>query len=422
MARWGKQDWRERRDFRREFRARQHIRSPHSRSPHTHRSGGLRRRLTWMFVLLAFFAVVLTSLLTVTAAYRTLNRVAPELGLPTFGATGPPWEAADLTPEQQRWRVLGRAVGSELRRSAMTAGLISFAFAALLATLFTRQLTRPLRRLAEGARRLEAGERDLQLPVPPRQDELRDLTLAFNTLTTSLARQEAWRRSLMADIAHDLRTPLAVLRSEVEAMQDGVNPADEVGLGRVHGEVLVLARLVTDLRTLSLAESGAMDVHLLSLDAAELLRTLAASYLAPAQAANLRIRLSAPAPVMILADGQRLLQVLHNLLDNALRYAAPEAGQPSTLDLSASASGRYGLLVVRDHGPGFEPEALGRAFERFYRADVSRSRDPAGQRSSGLGLAIARALVQAQGGEIEARNHPDGGAEFTVKLLLDVGV
>ena len=408
------------RSWRREFRARQQHQRRHGlHQHHPYKHGGLRRRLTRMFVLLALVTVALTAFLTVTAAFRTLSRVAPELGLPPIGALAP--QAAGDSPDQERWRTLGRAAGSELRRSALIAGLISFAFAALLASLLTRQLTRPLLRLAEGARRLEAGERGVQLPLPPRQDELRDLTLAFNTLTTSLARQEAWRRSLMADIAHDLRTPLAVLRSEVEAMQDGVNPADEAGLGRVHGEVLVLARLVTDLRTLSLAESGAMDVHLCPLDAAELLMTLAASYQTQAQAASLSIQLSAPQPVILLADGQRLLQVLHNLLDNALRYAAPEPGQLGTLDLSASASGGYGLLVVRDHGPGFAPEALGRAFERFYRADASRSRDPAGQRSSGLGLAIARALVQAQGGLVVARNHPEGGAEFTVKLPLDVG-
>ena len=315
--------------------------------------------------------------------------------------------------EAQRWREIGRAAGSELRRSAFTAGLISFLVAGVLAATVTRQITRPLSRLADAALRLEAGERGVQLPVPRRQDEVRDLTLTFNTLTTSLARQEAWRRGLMADIAHDLRTPLSVLRSEIEAMQDGVNPADEAGLSRLHGEVLLLARLVTDLRTLSLAESGAMDFHPQALDAAEVLRSAAEVYHRRGAEVGVTLHLDAPQPVAVYADPDRLMQVLHNLLSNALRYAAP-----GTVDLTARSEGAEGWasLRVRDHGPGFRPDDLSRAFERFYRADAARSRDPGGLRGSGLGLAIARALVEAQGGTIEAHNHPAGGAEFTVRL------
>ncbi|WP_245896090.1 ATP-binding protein [Deinococcus irradiatisoli] len=366
-----------------------------------------------MFALLALFAVALTSLLTVAAAYRALGDIAPALGLDHWPPDGfSPRTATRLTPETGLpWRELGRVVGGELRRSAVTAAFLSFLVAVVLAAIVTRQITRPLSRLAEAALRLEAGERDVQLPVPRRHDEVRDLTLTFNALTTSLKRQEAWRRGLMADIAHDLRTPLSVLRSEIEAMQDGVNPADEAGLSRLHGEVLLLARLVTDLRTLSLAESGAMEFHPQRLDVAELLRGVTAAYQAPSQAAGVTLTLDAPAPVMVRADADRLLQVLHNLIGNALRYAAP-----GEVELSAHASGHSVLLRVRDHGPGFQPGDLSRAFERFYRADASRSRDPGGLRSSGLGLAIARALTEAQGGVIEARNHPQGGAEFTVRL------
>ncbi|GAA4022788.1 hypothetical protein GCM10022631_41640 [Deinococcus rubellus] len=386
---------------------------------------GLRRRLTRVFALLALFSVVLTSILTVGAAVRTINTIMPELGLSGLPAWSRPFhfglqrgDSADQTPPSpqetanaQRWGEVSRAAGAELRRSALTAALISFVVAFIAAATVTRQITRPLSRLADAALRLEAGERDVQLPVPRRRDEVRDLTLTFNTLTTSLARQEAWRRSLMADIAHDLRTPLSVLRSEIEAMQDGVNPADDAGLSRLHGEVLLLARLVTDLRTLSLAESGAMDFHPQRLDAAALLGGVAAAYAPQAQAAAVTLHLDAPQPVPIYADPDRLTLVLHNLIGNALRYAAP-----GEVDLSAGRQGEWAVLQVRDHGPGFQPDDLSRAFERFFRADASRSRDPAGQRGSGLGLAIARALTEAQGGQIEARNHPQGGAEFTVRL------
>ncbi len=389
------------------------------------RGAGLRRRLTRVFALLALFAVVLTSVLTVGAAFRTISTLAPQLGL--SGLLSPPRDfnfgaqfgdnpaQTPLTPQEaenaQRWREIGNTAADNLRRSAITAALISFAVAFVAAAIVTRQITRPLSRLAEAAARLQAGERDIQLPIPPRQDELQDLTLAFNTLTQSLSRQEAWRRSLMADIAHDLRTPLSVLRSEIEAMQDGVNPADEAGMARLHGEVLLLARLVTDLRTLSLAESGAMDFHPQALDAAELLNAVAASYARQAQEVGVHLHLDAPQPVPIEADPDRLMQVLHNLISNALRYASP-----GEVMLSARLEGGEAVLVVRDHGPGFKPDDLSRAFERFYRADASRSRDPGGLRSSGLGLAIARALTEAQGGRIEASNHPEGGAAFVVRL------
>ncbi|WP_225429974.1 sensor histidine kinase [Deinococcus detaillensis] len=376
--------------------------------------------MTRTFALLALFAVALTSFLTVNAAFRALNTVAPELGLSSLNWKNSPYSpqspdapvrTAQQRADTQRWQELGRAAGKALWRSSLTAAFFSFLLAVVLAAIVTSQITRPLSRLADAARRLEAGERNLQLPIPPRQDEVRDLTLTFNSLTTSLGRQEAWRRGLMADIAHDLRTPLSVLRSEIEAMQDGVNPTDDAGLLRLHGEVLLLARLVTDLRTLSLAESGAMDFHVQVLDAAEVLRGLLPGYQRQAAEVGVTLTLSAPVPVALSADPDRLMQVLHNLLSNALRYAAP-----GPVELSAYSEGQWACLRVRDHGPGFRPDDLSRAFERFYRADASRTRDPGGLRSSGLGLAIARALTEAQGGQIEAKNHPAGGAEFTVRL------
>ncbi|TSA86188.1 HAMP domain-containing protein [Deinococcus detaillensis] len=395
-------------------------RQQHRLTKRQRRSAGLRRRLTRTFALLALFAVALTSFLTVNAAFRALNTVAPELGLSSLNWKNSPYSpqspdapvrTAQQRADTQRWQELGRAAGKALWRSSLTAAFFSFLLAVVLAAIVTSQITRPLSRLADAARRLEAGERNLQLPIPPRQDEVRDLTLTFNSLTTSLGRQEAWRRGLMADIAHDLRTPLSVLRSEIEAMQDGVNPTDDAGLLRLHGEVLLLARLVTDLRTLSLAESGAMDFHVQVLDAAEVLRGLLPGYQRQAAEVGVTLTLSAPVPVALSADPDRLMQVLHNLLSNALRYAAP-----GPVELSAYSEGQWACLRVRDHGPGFRPDDLSRAFERFYRADASRTRDPGGLRSSGLGLAIARALTEAQGGQIEAKNHPAGGAEFTVRL------
>ncbi|GBF06998.1 integral membrane sensor signal transduction histidine kinase [Deinococcus aerius] len=367
------------------------------------RRRGLRARLTRMFALVAVLAVVLTTVLTVGATFRVLAQFNPEVG------TGATWDAA-------AWQQVASGAGRSIVRSAVQAAFLSALLAIFVAGFVTRQLTRPLARLADGAERLRAGDRRVQLPIPPRQDELRDLTATFNDLTLSLARQEAWRRGLVADIAHDLRTPLAVLRSEIEAMQDGVQPLDGAALTRLHGEVLLLARLVTDLRTLSLAESGVLSLEPRPLDGGEALRGLAEAYSVRAAEVGVTLSVHAPAPLPLYADPDRLRQALGNVMDNALRYAAPG---PVELSARQDADGTH--LSIRDHGPGFRPDDLARAFERFYRADASRTRDPQGRASSGLGLAIARALVEAQGGQLAARNHPGGGAEFTLRLPSDGG-
>lgn len=360
--------------------------------------GGLRGRLTRLFALTAILAVILTASLTVGAALRVLNQFKP-VGM-----------------SQAQWQAVAREAAQHIRHSAVQAGFLSALLAVIIAGVVTRQLTRPLVRLAEGAERLKAGERNLQLPTARRHDELRDLTQTFNDLTTSLARQEAWRRGLIADVAHDLRTPLAVMRSEIEAMQDGVQPADDAALGRLHGEVLLLARLVTDLRLLSLAESGALPLTVATVDASDVLRALADAYARRAAEVGVQISVQTGPDVLLMADPDRLRQTLQNLLDNALRYAAP-----GVVQMTAAPDEQFMSISVRDHGPGFKADDLARAFERFYRADASRTRDPQGRASSGLGLAIARALTEAQGGTLEARNHPEGGAEFTLRLPRSAG-
>ncbi len=388
------------------------------------RRSGLRARLTRSFALVALLAVLFTSWITVSSAFQVLGQVTSPAGSPLTGPLGGEagaawWQSLDESTREafrNAAREGGRAI---LRGAALSAGL-SALLAALVAAFVTRQLTRPLVRLADGARLLERGERGVRLPVPPRDDELRDLTLTFNSFVESLERQEAWRRALVADVAHDLRTPLAVMRAEIEAMQDGLSAPDEGGLSRLHGEVLLLARLVDDLRTLSLAEGGALSLHPVKLDLNEILRGVAENYRPRAERAGARLHLTLPASSLpLVADPDRLIQVLHNLLDNALAYAGGD------IELGAAAGlGEEVTLWVRDHGPGLSAEALSKAFERFYRADAARGRDAAGRAGleragSGLGLSIARALVEAQGGHIEAGNHAEGGALFTLRFAAE---
>jgi len=316
-----------------------------------------------------------------------------------------------------------------ITRTVFRAGALSFVFAVIAAGAVTNFLTRPLHALTRGARRLEAGERGIRLAVPEGRDELASLTEAFNALVEGLERQETWRRNLTADIAHDLRTPLAVLRSEIEGMQDGVVRTDDAGLQRLHREVMLLARLIDDLRTLSVGEGGGLSLDRASVEVEPLLRRSLAAFGSRAADAGAELRLLPIVPGLRAdIDSDRISQVIGNLLDNALRHAGAvlievgaEVANHSSDDPSDDVAGEVPpnqsgagavRLWVRDHGPGLPPDAVDQVFERFFRADSARTRE-AGERrqtGSGLGLAIARAIVEAHGGSIGATNHPDGGA------------
>lgn len=358
---------------------------------------GLRRRLTFVFAFVALAAVFMTTWFILGAVYSALFAGSP-------GGNWWNWREHGWNDPQfaQARIIFGRVAGT-----AFWAATLSFLLALVVAGGVTWILTRPLIALTDGARRLEAGERGVRLRVPRSRDELRRLTDAFNSLAASLERQEAWRKGLVADIAHDLRTPLAVLRSEIEAMQDGVARLDEAGLERLHAQVLLLSKLVSDLRTLSLAESGGMVLKQETLALEPFLRGVVEAYRSRASEVGLELVLEPiPAQARATFDPQQLTRVLGNLLDNAVRYASP-----GTVQVGADPT----KIWVRDHGPGIPPAALERVFERFYKVDSSRTRtqDSGG---SGLGLSIARAIVEAHGGRLEAANHPEGGAVFTVWL------
>ncbi len=374
---------------------------PHGHMYYRRRRWGLRRRLTFAFVFVALAAVTLTTWFTLGAVFDAQRDLFQTDG--TVGTSHQPGEEPGFAAAREAF---GRVT-----RTAFWAGVVSFFLASGAAVGVTRVLTRPLIALTDGARRLEAGERGIRLEPPTARDELRGLTEAFNNLVAGLERQEAWRRALVADIAHDLRTPLSVMRSEIEAMQDGLVVADEAALDRLHGEVMRLSRLVDDLRTLSLAEGGGLPLERSEVPLLTLLERLQESYAARAHEAGVAIDLSGVDPTLAaFVDPDQLQRLLGNLLDNALRYAAPGA-----VEIAGGAHDGNVQLAVRDRGPGLSEEDLERAFERFYRGDPSRTRRP-GQGASGLGLAIARAIAEAHGGSLDVENHPQGGALFTLEL------
>ena len=385
---------------------------------------GLRRRLTFMFAFVALSAVSLTTWLTLGAVFQAQSELFQPVDTPPTNSQPnwmmsdhawwgwserdrPDWEGAAFAPMREAFQ--------RVTRTAFLAAFLSFVLASIMAAVATRFLTRPLRALTDGARRFESGERGLRLELPRARDELRSLTEAFNNLVTGLERQEVSQRNLVADIAHDLRTPLAVMRSELEGMQDGVVELDDAGLGRLHGEVMMLSRLVGDLRTLTLAEGGGLSLRREETDIRPLLERSIQAFQTRAAQAGVALELCpVDGTLTAFIDPDRITQVLNNLLDNAVRYAAP-----SKVELVAEAEGEHIKVWVRDHGPGLSPDKLGRAFERFYRGDASRTRQ--GEKGgSGLGLSIAKVLVEAHGGTLDARNHPQGGAVFTLVLPREV--
>jgi signal transduction histidine kinase len=298
---------------------------------------------------------------------------------------------------------------ASVRRSLLWAGALAGALGIGLGLLLAYHIIAPLRQLRSAARAIAAGDLGQQVNVASR-DEIGDLADAFNHMAAQLARHETLRRNLVADIAHELRTPLSVVRGSLEAMLDGVHPLDEVHVSPVYEETLLLQRLVDDLRLLSLADAGQLEVEGRPVDVSELVDSVveAANVAAGEAEVSLERRLEANLP-LVRGDVQRLRQVLNNLLSNALRHT-PAGGQ---VEISAQVTEGEIEIAVTDDGPGIAPQDLPHVFERFYRGDRSRSRRGG---STGLGLSISRKLVEAHGGRMWAESTPDQGARFVFRL------
>jgi signal transduction histidine kinase len=277
----------------------------------------------------------------------------------------------------------------------------------VVATTVARAIRRvvvPLGDLIDAAEKVEAGNYAVRVrPRGPR--ELRSLARAFNSMSARLESSEQQRQQLLADVTHELRTPLTVVQGNLEALLDQVYPADAQHLAPILEETRVLSRLVDDLRTLSMAEAGALALHREPTDIAELVADSVASLRTQADSAGIALITDAAAALpQADIDPVRLREVLSNLLSNALRYT-PRGG---SIRVRASASdGRLGVSV-RDTGPGIAADALPHVFDRFYKSDESRG--------AGLGLAIAKGLVVAHGGEIEAVSAPGEGTEMRLWL------
>ena len=362
----------------------------------------LRSRLTMAFVLV----VVVVGFLPVMAG------IGPRmLGLTPWDQT--PAVLADLPPEAiaQLQQTLSRAMVSQLLQYSLTTAVVAI----LAGILVTRNLTRPLSRLVAAARAI--GARDLSHRVEVKDKEAEEfvaVAAAFNEMAHDLENAEALRRNLLADVAHELRTPLSVLQGNLQAMLDGVYPINAEEVARLHDQTRHLTQLVDDLRELAQAEARQLQLDLAEVDPVPLFKQAGAVFrpIATAARVELRVELLGAVP-HIVADRDRLTQSLHNLLNNAINHT-PAGGQ---ITMQLEAVGVTVQIRVCDTGAGIAPAHLPHVFDRFYRTDKARARDKGG---TGLGLAIVNAIAQAHGGSVVVESEGLGkGSTFTMQLPLE---
>jgi len=331
-------------------------------------------------------------------------------------AVSTPWEANDLgtlyvspvtTPDvsMPSFRLVYLTTG----RFLLWGGLIAVAVALLLAFFLSRRILSPVKALTIAARQL--GQGDLTQRVQSKdRGEVGELAQAFNAMADNLQRDEQLQQNMIADVTHELRTPLSNLKGYLEAVRDGVIEPDADTVRSLNEEASLLSRLVDDLQELSLAESGELKLDCRTRDIAELINQTVTAM--QNQATTKGISLSADLPdklPVVNIDSHRISEVLRNLLENAIVHTAGGGN----VTVTARQKGKWVEVSVTDNGKGIPAADLPNIFERFYRVDKSRTRTTGG---SGLGLTIARRLVEAHGGRIEAHSEPEQGSRFSFTI------
>jgi two-component system OmpR family sensor kinase/two-component system sensor histidine kinase BaeS len=315
------------------------------------------------------------------------------------------------TPPGSRAQLVGpaRTFLQEANRSLLQAGLLAGGVALLLSLMVARGLTVSLGRLSGAAQKIAAG--DLSQRVEPQgADELRNLAMTFNEMAAHLQQAEQLRRNLVADVAHELRTPVSVIQGNLQAILDGVYPLDKAEIATLYDETLTLNRLIHDLRELAQAEAGQLSLNLQPTDLRPLLSNTVDLFAEPAREKQLALRLDLPADLpAVHIDPDRVRQVLNNLLSNAMRHTPPGGH----IAVAAACRETAVEISISDTGLGLNPQEMSHVFDRFWRGDKSRTRQQGG---SGLGLAIAKQLVEAQGGSIGVESKEEQGSRFWFTL------
>lgn len=305
---------------------------------------------------------------------------------------------------------LDEAMSDSLNRGLLIAAGAALGVGLVVSLVLSRQITGRVQRLSAASARIAGGDYAERVETGGAR-ELAQLAASFNAMAASLEDTERRRRELIGDVAHELRTPVTVLRGYIEGLGDGVFPPTAETWARLEAETGRLERLVEQLSELSRAESGTLRLDIRPIGALQALDAVAARFRPQLQEKGLALVVEEPAQCPdVLADGDRLAQVLDNLVANAMHYTPA----PGTVTLQLRAAGGTVTFAVIDTGVGLAPEDLERVFERFYRVDRSRARASGG---SGVGLTIARALVKAMGGTLTAES-PGAGSGSTFTLTL----
>ena len=292
------------------------------------------------------------------------------------------------------------SVNQLLAAGSLVAGLIALAFGLLLA----RRVATPIAELTTAADDLAKGQRDRRVPVAS-TDEIGRLSASFNSMADQVEKQDQLRRMFTADVAHELRTPLAILRSQLEAVQDGISKPTPRVITSLHDETVRLSRLVADLETLAAADAATFTLDRRPTSLTVLLRELTGALADEFAEAGLTLRTDLD-EVAVDGDPVRLRQIATNLLTNARKFVPPGG----TVTVTVRDHGDVACLEVSDTGPGIAPEELPRVFDRFYRSPTARAG------GSGSGLAVVAELAAAHGGSADADSEPGRGTTFRVRL------
>jgi signal transduction histidine kinase len=321
----------------------------------------------------------------------------------------------DLTPQEKAYL---ERTNAALTYAALGAAALALIFGVLLA----RTLTRPLRALTDATEKMAGGELSQQVTVNSK-DEIGELADSFNKMSREVAKANQLRKQMTADIAHDLRTPLTVISGYVESMRDGDLAPTPERLDSIYAEIERLQRLVADLRLLAVTDAGELKLNLAEVNVASLLERVAASFKLSAEQKGIALIVEVESSLPeIQADESRMDRVLSNLVSNAIRHT-PSGGKVTLSAIAGTQVDRYTgkqgrntqhvVITVADTGEGIPPADLPHIFDRFYRADKSRT-----DASSGLGLAIVKALVEAHGGRIGVESELGRGTRFEIEFAV----
>ena len=320
-----------------------------------------------------------------------------------------PVESAVLGPLEQRFF-------DRIRQLLLAGAVLAGVLGVLLGLGLSRSLSAPLQRLATAARAVARRDFSQRVQVGG-SAEVAEVSQAFNEMSAALEQADTVRKNLMADVAHELRTPLSVLQGNLQAILDDVYPLEKAEISRLYDQTRLLSRLVEDLRELALADAGKLQMNLRPTDVGRVLHDTSEHLCPAAEQLGVHLAVKAADLPVVQADPDRVAQILNNLLTNALRHT-PAGG---SITVTASVAGQGVEIAVADTGEGIVPADLPHIFDRFWRADHARARDEHWAGGSGLGLSIAQSLVKAQGGRIWAESAQGKGSTFHFTLPLSSG-